>query len=159
LPVICAKSRQAAENTLVVRAQAGKTLAFDELVRTYRERLYSVVLNLTNHPEDAADLTQEVFIKAFANIRKYNFGSSFYTWLYRIAMNESFNFLRRARRKRMLKFEYFRRDEENSEDPLNVWLIILSKLLTQVPRNCATSLTVRSKNFPTSTRGDCTFRN
>ncbi len=111
--------RQAAENTLVVRAQAGETLAFDELVRTYRERLYSVVLNLTNHPEDAADLTQEVFIKAFANIRKYNFGSSFYTWLYRIAMNESFNFLRRARRKRMLKFEYFRRDEENSEDPLN----------------------------------------
>ena len=110
--------REAAENTLVVRAQAGETLAFDELVRTYRERLYSVVLNLTNHPEDAADLTQEVFIKAFANIRKYNFQSSFYTWLYRIAVNQSFNFLRRARRKRMLKFEYFRRDEDSAEDPL-----------------------------------------
>jgi RNA polymerase sigma-70 factor (ECF subfamily) len=74
-----------------VRAQAGEYFAFDELVRTYRVRLYSVVLNLNYIPRmrrfDAGGLYQ-----AFAHIRKYNFQSSFYTWLYRIAMNESFNY-------------------------------------------------------------------
>jgi RNA polymerase sigma-70 factor, ECF subfamily len=113
--------REAAENTLVVRAQAGETAAFDELVRAYRDRLYSVILNLTNQPEDASDLTQEVFIKAFTKIRHYSFQSSFYTWLYRIAMNEAFNHLRRARRKRMLRLEYFRRDDDDGShaDPLD----------------------------------------
>ena len=96
-----------AEATLVVRAQAGDTSAFDQLMRTYRERVWSVVNNLLGHTADATDVTQEAFIKAFTHIQKYNFQASFYTWLYRIAVNEAIAHRRKARLKRALTFERF----------------------------------------------------
>jgi RNA polymerase sigma-70 factor, ECF subfamily len=94
-----------AEATLVVQAQAGETTAFDSLMRTYRERVFSVVLNLAGNRADAADITQDVFIKAFTNIQKYNFQSSFFTWIYRISVNEALNHQRKARSKKMNLFE------------------------------------------------------
>lgn len=90
---------------LVVQAQAGETSAFDSLMRTYRDRVFSVVIGLTGNAADAADITQDVFIKAFTNIQKYNFRSSFFTWIYRIAVNEAFNHQRKARSKKMNLFE------------------------------------------------------
>lgn len=90
---------------LVVQAQAGETSAFDSLMRTYRDRVFSMVIGLTGNAADAADITQDVFIKAFTNIQKYNFRSSFFTWIYRIAVNEAFNHQRKARSKKMNLFE------------------------------------------------------
>jgi RNA polymerase sigma-70 factor, ECF subfamily len=100
-----------AEISLVVRAQAGDTFAFDELMRTYRERVWSVVYNITGNHADATDLTQEAFIRAFTNISRYNFKSSFYTWLYRIAVNQTLSSLRKRKLKRALAFARFSPDE------------------------------------------------
>lgn len=74
-------------------------------MRTYRERIFGVVLNLTGNCADAAEVTQDVFIKAFTNIRKYNFRASFFTWIYRIAVNEALNCQRRARGKKASLFQ------------------------------------------------------
>ncbi len=93
-------SRGNAEAALVVAAQMGETSAFDALMRAYRERIFGVVYNLVGNSADAADVTQDVFIKAFTHIRKYNFQSAFFTWIYRIAVREALNFQRRARSKK-----------------------------------------------------------
>jgi len=90
---------------LVVQAQAGETVDFDSLMRTYRDRVFGVIFGLCGNRADAADITQDVFIKAFTNIRKYNFRSSFFTWIYRIAVNEALSHQRRSRSKKMRIWE------------------------------------------------------
>jgi RNA polymerase sigma-70 factor (ECF subfamily) len=96
---------RSADWDLVQRVQAGDTAAFDLLVRNYRERLFGVVYNLTSNREDAADLTQEAFIKAFRSIGRFQGNASFFTWLYRIAVNTTLSYLKKTRRKRFFSFE------------------------------------------------------
>lgn len=90
---------------LVKRAQAGEVAAFDELVLKYRERIYAVIYNMTSNREDAADLTQEAFIKAFQSIKQFKFRSSFFTWIYRIAVNTSISFVKKSRARRYYSFD------------------------------------------------------
>ncbi len=104
---------------LVERVQAGDATAFDDLIRKYRERLYSVVYNMTSNHEDAADITQEAFIKAFSSINSFKKSSIFFTWLYRIAMNTTFSFLKKARGRRFFSLDSLR--EENAGDEIS-WL-------------------------------------
>jgi RNA polymerase sigma factor (sigma-70 family) len=82
---------------LVQQAQQGDLAAFDELVRRYQERIYSTVYHMTSSHEDANDLTQESFIKAFRALRTFKGDSSFFTWLYRIAVNKTINFLKQRK--------------------------------------------------------------
>ena len=70
-----------ADIDVVRRVQAGDVAAFDRLVLKYRERVYGIVYNLTSNREDAADLTQDAFIKAFQSIHRFGGQSSFFTWL------------------------------------------------------------------------------
>ena len=114
---VVASRNQVAENTsasddavLVKRVQAGEMAAFDQLVSKYRERLFSVVYNLTSNRDDANDLTQEAFIRAFRSISKFKGKSSFFTWLYRIAVNTTITHLKRSRKRRFFSFEQM--DEE-----------------------------------------------
>ena len=79
--------------SLVRRAKTGDLSAFDSLMVCYRQRLYAVIYNMTMNAEDAADLTQESFVKAFRSLSKFREKSSFYTWLYRIAINTAKNHL------------------------------------------------------------------
>lgn len=95
---------------LVERVQAGDVAAFDALVLKYRERLYSVIYNITGNREDAADLTQDALIRAFQSISGFKGKSSFYTWLYRIAVNTSLGHLRRGRLRRFFSFEQMNED-------------------------------------------------
>jgi RNA polymerase sigma-70 factor (ECF subfamily) len=81
----------------VARAQAGDLDAFDALVRKYQERVYATVYNMTSSHEDADDLTQESFIKAYQALKSFKGDSSFFTWLYRIAVNKTINFLKQRR--------------------------------------------------------------
>lgn len=83
------------DTVLVPRAQAGDLEAFDQLVRRHQERLYATVYHMTGNHEDAADLTQEAFIKAHNALRGFKGGCSFFTWLYRIAVNRTLNHLKR----------------------------------------------------------------
>jgi len=83
--------------TLVKRAQREDTSAYDELVRRYQERVYATVYHMTSNHEDANDLTQESFIKAYRALRTFKGDSSFYTWVYRIAVNKTINFLKQRK--------------------------------------------------------------
>src|SRR5450631_1838320 len=82
-----------AEMELVRRAQRGDLAAYDELVKRYQERIYATVYHMTSNHEDANDLAQDSFIKAFQALKSFKGGSSFYTWLHRIAVNKTINFL------------------------------------------------------------------
>ena len=84
---------------LVARTQAGDARAFDELVVKYTPRLYGLVYNMTSNHEDANDLLQEVFAKAFRSIKGFRGRSSFYTWVHSIAVNMTINFLKKRGRR------------------------------------------------------------
>lgn len=79
---------------LVRRAQAGDLEAYDALIRLYQERIYAAVYHMTSNHEDANDLAQESFIKAYKALPSFKGDSSFFTWLYRIAINKTINFLK-----------------------------------------------------------------
>lgn len=85
------------EEELVRRARGGDLDAYDGLVRRYQERIYATIYHMTSNHEDANDLAQESFIKAFQALKTFKGGSSFYTWLYRIAVNKTINFLKQRK--------------------------------------------------------------
>ena len=85
------------EEALVRRVRRGDLEAYDELVRRYQERIYATIYHMTSNHEDANDLAQESFIKAFQALKTFKGGSSFYTWLYRIAVNKTINFLKQRK--------------------------------------------------------------
>ncbi len=87
------------EMELVRRARKGDLTAYDDLVRRYQERIYATVYHMTANHEDANDLAQEAFIKAYQALKSFKGGSSFYTWVYRIAVNKTINFLKQRRNK------------------------------------------------------------
>lgn len=83
---------------LVQKCQAGETSAFQELVSRYHQKVYMVILGLLRHREDALDVAQETFFRAYRKINTFQGGSSFYTWIYRIAVNISIDAQRRQKR-------------------------------------------------------------
>lgn len=85
------------DEVLVKRTQRGEASAFDVLVERYKERLYATVYHMTSNHEDANDLVQEAFIKAYKSLHGFRGHSSFYTWIYRIAVNRTINFLKRRK--------------------------------------------------------------
>jgi RNA polymerase sigma-70 factor (ECF subfamily) len=92
------------EVRLVERARQGDSEAFGRLVDRYHRRVYGIVYRMCG-PDDAEDLTQEIFLKALAALRSFQFqgNASFRTWLYRIAVNASINELRRRKRRRAVE--------------------------------------------------------
>jgi RNA polymerase sigma-70 factor (ECF subfamily) len=90
---------------LVKRVQSGDIAAFDSIMLLYRERLYSVIYNMTFNHEDAADLTQESFVKAFRSLGKFKGKSSFFTWLYRIGVNMTLSHIQRKKTRKFFSFE------------------------------------------------------
>lgn len=91
-------SSAAEDRALVEKAQAGDTRAFDDLVRKYTPKLYGLIYNMTSNREDTADLLQDVFAKAYRSIKRFMGKSSFYTWIYSIAVNMTLNFLKKRGR-------------------------------------------------------------
>ena len=90
---------------LVSRAIDGDFDAFDQIMLLYRERLYGVIYNMTFNREDAADLTQESFVKAFRSLSKFKRKSSFFTWLYRIGVNLTLTHLKRKKARKFFSFD------------------------------------------------------
>ncbi len=85
------------DRQLVRRAQEGDLSAFDELIRRYQERVYATVYHMTSNHEDANDLTQETFVKAYKALSSFKGDSGFFTWVYRIAVNKTINFLKQKK--------------------------------------------------------------
>lgn len=80
---------------LVARSQAGDATAFDELVTRHRRRAFAMIFQLVRNEQDAWDIAQDGFFKAWKSIGRFRGQSAFYTWLYRILMNLAIDFLRR----------------------------------------------------------------
>ncbi len=85
------------ELDLVKRCQAGDTEAFDELVTRYRTRVFGMIYNMVHNEQDAWDLAQDSFLKAWKSIGRFRGQSSFYTWIYRIVMNVTIDWLRKKK--------------------------------------------------------------
>lgn len=88
------------DTVLVERSQRGDTVAFDALVIKYTPRLYGLVYHMTGNHEDTHDILQEVFAKAYRSVRRFRGSSTFYTWIYSIAVNMTLNFLKKRKRAR-----------------------------------------------------------
>lgn len=82
---------------LVRRAQAGDLAAYDQLVTRFQERIYGLCYHMTSHHEDAHDLAQDTFVKAWQALKNFKGDASFYTWVYRIAVNTCLNHLKLRR--------------------------------------------------------------
>lgn len=88
------------EAVLVQQAQKGDSAATERLILKYQDRIYNVILKICANPEDAAELAQETFVKVIENISKFEARSSFYTWVFRIAVNLTLNYCKRTGRLR-----------------------------------------------------------
>jgi RNA polymerase sigma-70 factor (ECF subfamily) len=105
-----------ADSEIVRRVQAGDVAAFDALILKYRQRLFSVIYNLTSNREDASDLVQDSFIKAFQSINRFGGQSSFFTWLYRIAINSALSHLRKNRLRTFFSLEQIDENDRPSAE-------------------------------------------
>jgi RNA polymerase sigma-70 factor (ECF subfamily) len=94
-----AQQRGAEAAELVARAKAGDRAAFDELVRKYRARVYSLALHLTGQASDADDITQDAFLKAYHKLPEFEGRSEFFTWIYRITLHRALNAKRDRKRR------------------------------------------------------------
>ena len=97
--VLLKEAKARSDKGLVAECQGGDTSAFDELVRRYKDRVYNVVYRFLGNHEDALDVSQEVFVRAYRSIDSFQGRAQVYTWLYSIAANLARNRLRDGGRK------------------------------------------------------------
>ena len=88
---------EAADMELVSRCQRGDMQAFNELVNKYRGKVYAMIYNMIHNEQDAWDLAQDGFLKAWKSIGRFQGQSAFYTWLYRIVMNSTIDWMRQRK--------------------------------------------------------------
>src|SRR5580704_16321697 len=102
------------EMSLVQAAKGGDVGAFEELVKRYDRNVFRIAQHITQNREDAEDVVQDAFLKAYGNLKQFQGQSKFYTWLVRIAVNEALMKLRRRRPERMVSLDEEVRTEEDS---------------------------------------------
>jgi RNA polymerase sigma-70 factor (ECF subfamily) len=100
------------EETLIRAAQTGSIVAFESLVKQYDKQVMQLAFSLVNDAEDAQDVYQEVFVRVFRNLNRFQFRSQFSTWLYRVVVNHCINF---NKKKRRAKFYSLNSENENGE--------------------------------------------
>ena len=110
------------ETALVERARTGDQQAFGELVRQYERKIYRLAMNITRNEEDAEDVLQEAFLKAYEHLDRFKGDSKFYTWIVRIAVNEALMKLRRRKGDRTVPLdEPLDTGEETMAREIAVW--------------------------------------
>ena len=102
------------ESILVEAARGGDIGAFESLVRRYDRNVFRIAQHITQNREDAEDVVQDAFLKAYQNLGQFQGQSKFYTWLVRIAVNEALMRLRRRRPERMVSIDEDVKTEEDS---------------------------------------------
>jgi RNA polymerase sigma-70 factor (ECF subfamily) len=107
------------EGALVRRAQSGDETAFRELVEKYQSKVFSIIHGIVRQRNDVEDIAQQVFAKVFFSIRNFDFRSSLITWIYKITVNECFDYLRKKKVRKLVYESDLSEDEvrrvENTE--------------------------------------------
>jgi len=104
----------AQERQLVRRAQAGEVAAYEALLAKHQQRVFSVVGGILRRREDVEDVAQQVFVKAYFSLKRFDLRSAFGTWLYKIAVNECWDYLRKKKVRRLV-YEADLSDEQNRQ--------------------------------------------
>jgi len=120
---VAAKSRVDYQNTpegaLVQRAQAGEESAFREIVQRYQSKVFSIIHGIVRQRNDVEDIAQQVFAKVYLSLKSFDFRSSLITWIYKITVNECFDYLRKRKVRRLVYESDLSEDEvrrvENTE--------------------------------------------
>ena len=89
--------KESEDNNLVAGSLRGETRAFEKLVCKYQRMVFNVIYQVVRDFSDTEDLTQSVFVKVYENLEKFDYRHKFYSWLYRIAINEALNFIQQKK--------------------------------------------------------------
>src|SRR5207302_5837999 len=111
------------EGALVRRAQSGDEAAFREIVERYQSKVFSIIHGIVRQRNDVEDIAQQVFAKVYFSIRNFDFRSSLITWIYKITVNECFDYLRKKKVRKLVYESDMSEDEvrrvENSEPDID----------------------------------------
>ncbi len=112
---------------LIKKARRGDGRAFSMLIENHERFVFNVVYRITGNAEDARDVSQEAFIKAFKNFESYDESSAFSTWLYRIAVNTAIDYIRKRKKENSISFEDYIVDEKNQKGDSGIEEKVISK--------------------------------
>src|SRR5579859_810035 len=108
--------RNSDEAALVRRVQARDELAFREIVERYQAKVFSIIFGILRNHNDAEDISQQVFAKIYFSIKNFDFRSSLLTWIYKITVNECYDYLRKKRvRKLVYESDFSQEDAQRME--------------------------------------------
>jgi len=111
------------EGSLVRRAQAGDEAAFREIVERYQSKVFSIIHGIVRQRNDVEDIAQQVFAKIYVSVRNFDFRSSLITWIYKITVNECFDYLRKRKVRKLVYESDMSEDEvrrvENTEPSID----------------------------------------
>jgi len=110
-PRIRVDHKNSEEATLVRRVQARDELAFREIVERYQSKVFSIIHGILRNHNDAEDIAQQVFSKIYFSIRNFDFRSSLLTWIYKITVNECYDYLRKKRVRKLVYESDFSEDD------------------------------------------------
>jgi RNA polymerase sigma-70 factor (ECF subfamily) len=148
--------RNTEEAALVRRAQTGDQMAFREVVERYQSKVFSIIYGILRNHNDAEDIAQQVFTKVYFSLRSFDFRSSLLTWIYKITVNECYDYLRKKKVRKLVYESDFTEEDtlrmENSEPardqrrPVDVALAqrdLALKLLAKLPEEERTLLLLK----------------
>lgn len=145
------------DNRLIARCQAGDPLAFEELVQQYQQSILNLAYHYIGNRQESEDVAQKIFTKVYFSLPKFDVKRPFFPWLYRIAINQCYDELRRIRRQRTFTFSELSLEETAGieklislrEDPPGVegdndeMHRLLHKVLKQLPEQQRTAIVMR----------------
>ncbi len=134
--------RASDEATLVRRVQSQDEMAFREIVDRYQAKVFSIIYGILRNRNDAEDIAQQVFAKIYFSIKNFDFRSSLLTWIYKITVNECYDYLRKKRVRKLVYESDFTAEEslrlENSEPASeHVWRWTRNWRSTIIWSNCS----------------------
>jgi len=128
-PAVSSKARSTVDHknteeaTLVRRIQSGDEMAFREVVDRYQAKVFSIIYGILRNQNDAEDIAQQVFAKIYFSIKNFDFRSSLLTWIYKITVNECYDYLRKKKVRKLVYESDFTAEEalrmERTETPVS----------------------------------------
>ncbi len=137
-----------------VRSEDFGVGAYKEIVKRYQNKLFAYLYRLVGNKEEAEDILQNVFVKVYKNIKRFNAKRKFSSWIYRIAHNEAVNFLKKRGRRHVVSLEDIEMTKDKlstaslAESPIDAWIskelrIEMQRALDKLPEKYKEALTLR----------------